>query len=835
VPRYDTQGKLLEAQTLASAMYRQHRYYPKEGSGEDCPADPHGFVRTPMDETVVPASDAEGDAQPLTTRYTYKRFDTLAGSQGSDVFLLEYQAKLQTSTDARTTQLRLKESTYTNDPADALRHGRLTCEATTLGGLTTQVTYCYEKRTGDNGNVLQTVQTITGFDHDEPLEDGTCRHACKQITLQHCVLINEPLLTLDDNQVEIAYEYDQLRRVTKETVDPNGPYKASRNYTYTLVATQGGRASQTMVDVKNVVTRSWVDGLNRVVEEQRQDADTDDDSPGKAQEYRIKYLARYDALGDLVEEAEYDWLDYSDRKTSDGKTELPLPRHYLYDAWGERYCEVGVDGVKHYDQLDPIGDTRGNGPLRNAWSESADGKLKTGVTRTWLDLAEQPTRIERFDAAGRSYSVEQHFYDGLQRQCREIDARQAVKRYAYDEFDRLRDETLADGVVVHRAYAPHSDQDLPVSIDVDGDVLGTQCFDGLDRMIEATTGGRRRVQHFAPGQRQPESVVTAAGECIKYSYAPQLGEQPLERRLVSTAVHAEYNYDPHNARLMSCSEQGEVLERKYFSTGELKYEKRQVGDQPSFEMHYRTSLLGRELEYTDVLGQVQTYQYDQQGRLESTTLGTLTSTFLYDALGRLEVFETRDGEQYLKTTLAYDAFGREQQRTFDMGECEHTLCQTYYPTDQLCDKYLREGGRELRHEHYVYDARGHLTHYTCTAEDGYAPVDPYGKVILEQIFRFDDGLDNITRVLTKFPGGQNVATYVFDLPDPAQLHRISNTHEDYPREIELLYDADGNMTRDEAGRDLAYDPLGRLVRVTASGIDAEYGYDPLDRLASQTS
>ncbi|WP_349976521.1 sugar-binding protein [Pseudomonas sp. WHRI 8519] len=838
VPRYDAQGKLLEAPTLAGTIYIRHSYYPALGEGDDCPPDPYGFVRTTKEETRYPATDAEGQAQTLSNRYYYRTFDTLGGSQGADHYLLERQAQLQVHEGNATLTIQAKESLYFDDAADALRHGRLECETTTRAesGLPsevsyiTQVAYTYEKLTGDAGNVLQTVQTHTGFDHDEELEDGSRRDARKTVTLQHCVLINEPLLNLDDNQVEIAYQYDPLRRVIQETVSPNDPqYTASRTYTYTLVGATGGRASQTMADVKHVITRSWVDGLNRVVEEERQDADAD--TPAKAQDYRIKYQARYDALGDLVEEVEYDWLDYSDRKT-----ELPLPSHYLYDAWGERYCEIGADGAKHYDQLDPIGDASADGPLRDAWSESADGTLKTGVTRTWLDLAQQPTRIERFDAGGNSYSVEQHFYDGLRRKCREIDAAQASKRFTYDEFDRLRDETLANGAVVRRDYAPHSGEDLPVAIDVDGVVLGTQRFDGLDRMIESTTGGRRRVQHFAPGQRQPEAVVTAAGAQIKYRYAPQLGEEPLERYVETTEVRAQYDYDGQNARLTKCNEQGEGLERDYFSTGQLKYEKRQVGDQPPFEMHYRASLQGRELEYTDVLGQVQTYQYDQHGRLASTTLGTLSSTFEYDPLGRLEVYETRDGEQYLKTTLEYDEFGREIHRTFDMGEHEQTLSQEYYPTDQLRDKYLLAGETELRHEHYEYDARGRLTKYTCTAEDGYAPVDPYGKVIREQVFGFDN-LDNITRVRTIFPEGQNMATYVFDLPDPVQLHWVRNNHGDYPEEVELLYDADGNMTRDEEGRNLTYDPLGRLVSVVmpSAGVEAAYGYDPLDRLVSQSS
>ncbi|WP_235428099.1 RHS repeat-associated core domain-containing protein [Xenorhabdus khoisanae] len=63
---------------------------------------------------------------------------------------------------------------------------------------------------------------------------------------------------------------------------------------------------------------------------------------------------------------------------------------------------------------------------------------------------------------------------------------------------------------------------------------------------------------------------------------------------------------------------------------------------------------------------------------------------------------------------------------------------------------------------------------------------------------------------------------------------MSHTHTGYPQTITLEYDADGRMTRDEAGRTLGYDATGRLVSVSGQGISGGiYGYDALDRLVSQ--
>lgn len=56
----------------------------------------------------------------------------------------------------------------------------------------------------------------------------------------------------------------------------------------------------------------------------------------------------------------------------------------------------------------------------------------------------------------------------------------------------------------------------------------------------------------------------------------------------------------------------------------------------------------------------------------------------------------------------------------------------------------------------------------------------------------------------------------------------------YPSKISLLYDKAGRLVRDEAGRTLRYDAMGRLIRVESplqgSG---DYGYDAFDRMAWQ--
>ena len=181
--------------------------------------------------------------------------------------------------------------------------------------------------------------------------------------------------------------------------------------------------------------------------------------------------------------------------------------------------------------------------------------------------------------------------------------------------------------------------------------------------------------------------------------------------------------------------------------------------------------------------------------------------------------------------------GREITRSFDLNGVEQQLTQVYNAVDALVSRTLKEGPNPLRAETYGYDSRGRLVLYT--SEGDQSPVDPYGKVIKKQVFRFD-AIDNLTRVTTTYENldgtsGTNVADYFYGGVDPAQLTKVTNTPTGfgYPAEIVLEYDDDGHMVRDEEGRTLEYDELGRLTHVSglAGETPTDYHYDPQDTLS----
>ena len=244
----------------------------------------------------------------------------------------------------------------------------------------------------------------------------------------------------------------------------------------------------------------------------------------------------------------------------------------------------------------------------------------------------------------------------------------------------------------------------------------------------------------------------------------------------------------------------------------------------------------------------------------------LTCVLTYDELSRARSVRTQshgdEGAAYLETQLTYDSLGREIERRFDVDGTVSTLTQAYDNADCIVERTLREDSQVLRAELFEYDERGHLTWYECSGPE--CPIDPYGKQIASQLFELD-ALDNHTYVTTSWAadstaqlrevhralrsgavrtrewrarvdkGTSNFAEYAYEKADPVQLSAIRNDHPDYPAELPLIYDNDGNLTQDDAGRALEYDFLGRLVTVGdhAGAVANTYHYDPSDIISGR--
>ncbi|MBK4996010.1 RHS repeat protein [Pseudomonas sp. S37] len=845
---YDSQGNLLSL-VQANGVEEKYVWYATDEQAEGHPKDPEGFIRHLKEKHVIPAASAAGKAVTVINRYFYETLPALAGGDRPSLdpwYVVGYETLFEKGSSETERQRTVYD--YERSTDKLWKFGRVVSKVMTMGGKATTSTYAYDllpyvAKGRSNRNaahvaspragemVLQTKEKLTGFDGHY-----------KDITTEHSVLHDLPLLNSDDQGVEIRYEYNTLRQTVREIVAPEKAYEAERRYAYELCAELGQQASQEAWDVKDVRTRTLLDGLQRPIEEYRQDKDNLM-ALGTDKLY-LRYEASHSVFGDLASEAEIDWLD---------KKLLKLKSTFAYDDWGQLLSVTSPDGVKTVEQTDPFGNARyKGGPVQYAWREDAKGN-KTGVTETWFNLFEKPVRVERFDRENKPNSLTVNEYDGLGRSAKETVglSKLRVNEYRYDIFDRLVTHQLPSKDMVTREYASHSADDLPTKISVAGKVLGLQTFDGLGRRDSETTGGRKQTFAYRQGERQPWKATKykrdpAQFDVIEYDYVPALGEEPVKRVINGIEMDtAKYIFDSHNARLTDFEVPGHVVHRTYFSTGEVDTETRTI-DGELFEMNYRYSLLGRLESYTDVLKQKQLYRYDQYGRLEYTSLAGVTATFTYDDFGRTESYTTEGGGEKLVTTLKYDDFERESRRTFDFGDVIQTLRQWYNDVDGMSQRTLTEGPEDnekvLRDERYDYDTSDRLTVYTCKGKDDNSmpeqpPEDSWRNKIYSQVFTFD-AFNNI-KTLTTTDTDKKLHRTQFQFTnaaDPAQLTGYAHVPAGgSPQVFELKYDDYGNMTDDDQGLTMTYNALNQLMTATRDGETQHYNYDAKDILSGTLS
>ncbi|WP_434579435.1 RHS repeat-associated core domain-containing protein [Pseudomonas sp. Z5-35] len=784
---YDKHGNLLEKTSPCGAR-EIYEYYPGQGSA-DCPASP---IRVPYflkQKTIVPAPDFA--AAPTTVvRYTYSESPSLLA--GRHCVRLASETLYEDGVSEPRVDCRLR---YTNNTRDFF-HGRLQSKVETVGGVRSEHRYAYRH---ENGNV-RTDQTFVaqGVSHLRQDWHDECGWLVK---------------TRESGGNTVSMEYDSLGQLICETVMPDTGRAASRQFSYQAATGVDRFVTVTMTDSRGGRTITRSDGLDRTLRVEKQDVDM----PGAPM--RVIYEAQYDGLGRLRSDTQTDWFN-GEPKTLDTR--------YHYDEWGHQHRSIRYAQVIVHDEIDPVARTR------TEWVEGA------GKTRTFINALEKPSRVERVDLSGVVREVTAYEYDGLGRCIKQTASDGAVTRYTYDLAGRVLSTTLPDGTVVEKKYAAQSQGDYPTQISANGYVVGSRTYDGLMRITGNQCGGRAEQMSYAGSSRNPSHKRTAAGKELVFTLDPLLDDRVTSRSGSQAPVATKHRFDPHTGLLQESANSLVQRRMEYCPSGRLSRES-WVTALDRFESEQTYSLMGKPICHTDVNGTARTCRYDGAGRPSQITQGPVagsaqecvTVTYLYDAQEQVKsitVNDPRSGRSMV-TDLVYDEFGREiLRRSSSQGTDVVEVIQSFGPGDKLSQRTLKANGVR-RVETFAYDLRGRLTHYTCQGQQ--APVDAQGKVIVSQNYTYDY-LDNIRQVVTRFAGGENTATYRYDLPDKTQLSAVTHSHPAYvSANSTFRYDDDGNLLNDSLGRTLIYDELGRLERVgsaDARSTLASYRYDASDRI-----
>ncbi|RFQ04854.1 RHS repeat-associated core domain-containing protein [Pseudomonas putida] len=881
---YDTDGNLVR-ETLANGMIMLREFYPASGA-KGCPPDPDGFKRNLKSLTVYPA---EGEpAKVLRTRYTYRSLPRLATAQAprqadswlaTDGWLVVDSVQELEVVDGGEKLLRREDITHLNMPANAFLHGRIDFKTTELGKTWSRTEWRHQQSNDDNGKPTRVRTTTTFKPHGGTLE--------RTISSLHSALRDQPVETQDTNGVQTRYGYDIVNRPSIETVAPGDTDTASRTYRY-------GRATENQrtlwyaetTDVNKVVTRTYHDGLNRPVREERTLVALDDPQSSTRITRKV-WEKTYDTLGRVDSETRFDYLPAAPGSDNADEQVIALTSRYRYDAWGHRCEEQKTDGVKLVTLFSPFG---ADGNHIEQWQESRD---QPGIRQN-----HRVVEYNRFDKPVYEYSLHlpvdaeagakpvevdrtDYLYDGLGQAVKETlsfapehNIKPRVTEYRYDAWKRHFETVRPNGSVLTRTFDERSTAELTTLLEIrahSGAAPRPVCkrsFDGLERLTSVTVGPRVETYQYR-GQTDLVDTRTFSNtdpahkdkpkQVERYDYKPALTPEPT---LISTTLEdaqgpqaaneATFAYRPSSAEVVSAGNEQGARVYAYTDQGYLAREEWNGTDAQQYTIDNRHSLQGRLLYRKHSDGDACLYEHDPLARLTSVTQGHLQAVLAYDSMGRLHTLTTRDTRdpenRYVRTTQTYDDLGREHRRTLQTPDQTQMLELQWLDGTTLKSRTLynltdADEHECLRQEMFEYDALNRLVIQDYlgdwdeedeTSERWQAlPRNAKGRAICAKTYAFD-AMDNLERCLTRFAdGSEDTAKFSYANDDSFQLTKVTHTLlEDYPATQAFTYDLRGNRLNDEQGRPLEYDLRGRLERVREKdGSErVHYLYDGHDQL-----
>lgn len=776
-----------------------YEFYPAAGDEDNCPPEPNGFVRFMKSITTIPRNSDYDDTQASTTTFTY---DTLGGT--------DCVVQVTQSVFSGDTLLNRRTTEYQQD-SSSTDFGRITSLVDSLyQGEQSYDTRQYFVTTVSN-NLMNQKATLTGY-------DGLTITTQRELSALSGLLLSET----DAQGNTVVHTYDLLGRPLTNTQATGTEYENTSSWDYAIEET--GPVT-TEKDAFGNQVRHCFDGAGRNVSQQRLDTDA-------TQRWFDMATRQYNLLGEYLSGTGQDWL------TADA-TAYRVQGAAEYDGWGTQSVLSFSDNTRSLREADPISLTMS----QSSQGGSGEYALSSGKITTLLDEKSRlPLQIVQYNAAGDKHGVRQYVYDGLNRVREEKDERGNITLYTYDDYGRELTRTLADGTVVTREYAPHLSGAYAVAICVTGPdasgttqtwTVGTRQYDSLARLTKEVVGGRETLYCYDGASPVPAQVTQPSGDVLKYTYIAELDNSLSS--VTGSGIKQTLGYDNKTGDLLQAMEGDAENSAEWTPSGQLR-EEHFTRDGVSRQATHSWTLGGEPATYTDITGGQTVYKRNAHGQVVSITDGALTVELTYDVLQRLcnQTVADNASDSALITELTYDDFNRETLRVLtDDDGTELSVEQRWYDNGQLKWRQTRQDGDVLREEQYDYDSRNRLVTYTVTGTE--PPPDGYGNRLSAQNYQYD-ALNNLTVVTTTLADGStDNATYHYqNADDPTQLSAVMHTHAAYPPSVSLEYDANGRMSKDEAGRLLSYDAAGRLRDVDGGGeTKGTYGYNALDQLVSQ--
>lgn len=777
------------------------RWYPAEGEKDNnndilCPREKNGFVRF-MKEKMITPDQSDYQTPTMSTLYSY---DNL---RNTEIIIPQQEWRYA---DNHLLQHRFFE--FNNVRGD-IEYGRMSSIHDILyqSGLNSASFESHQFFNTEltNNQIVQQTQ-FQGYD------------GCQATTKKSYSTLALSLLSETDMlDVLTTYTYDSMGRILSQTTAAGSDYEKTQHWHYEITA-EGSLTHQT--DAFGNQLKTYFDGLGKPIRQYQ----FDNNDTKKWHEISSQ---EYDSIGDIKTKKVFDTQFFN------SETNLySINTTIKNNGWGEMDSVLFSNGLESHQSEDPILLTE-----TRTKSGSLDGKyLYSGQWKTVRSNKNYlPKSTQRINTQGQLISEQSYFWDGLGRLRKQIDELGHITEWTYDVYDRVFSQTLPDGTIVEKTYVPYLMENEISSISMtssDGThwILGKQEFDSLGRLTKKESGGRVTIYHYENASPSPSFVTLPSGENVYYEYIAELANTTSQ--IEANGVIQRFSYDSMTGQLLHASEGQAKNSNEWNNSGTLKQETITLSGK-SHNAQYHWTLQGEPVSYCDITGAMTSYQRDQYGKINRIDDKDISTDLVYDALGRLvsQIVTDNTSLTSIITRIDYDEFNQEITREItDSQSTQLCIQNTWLKNGLLSAKKTTLNGHLLKNEEYHYDVRNRLIDYVVEGDE--LPSDGYGQKIRKQSYNYD-ALNNLMYVNTTLENQQiDIAKYYYENEkDPTQLTSISHSH--YPIITKLEYDQCGRMVRDEAGRTLHYDVLGRLMSIDGQR-ESSYHYNAFNQLVNQT-